>query len=45
MRSADTIRIGTAAWSIPKPHAGAFPDEGSHLERYAAVLNGVGPYG
>jgi uncharacterized protein YecE (DUF72 family) len=30
-----TIRIGTAGWSIPKQHAAAFPDDGTHLERYA----------
>ena len=35
------IRIGTAGWSIPKEHAGAFPISGSHLERYAAVFNAV----
>lgn len=35
------IRIGTAGWSIPKEHAGAFPVEGSHLDRYAAVFNAV----
>ena len=35
------IRVGTAGWSIPKDHAGAFPLEGSHLERYGAVLNAV----
>lgn len=28
-------RIGCAGWSIPKEHAGSFPEEGSHLERYA----------
>ncbi|MEO6277773.1 DUF72 domain-containing protein [Roseateles sp.] len=33
--------IGTAGWSLPSAHAGAFPAEGSQLERYAAVLNGV----
>jgi uncharacterized protein YecE (DUF72 family) len=38
---ADGIRIGTAAWSIPKPHAHAFPAEGSHLERYGATFNAV----
>jgi len=26
--------IGTAGWSIPAQHVGAFPSEGSHLERY-----------
>ena len=36
-----TIRIGTAAWSIPKEHAAPFPVAGSHLERYAAVFNAV----
>jgi uncharacterized protein YecE (DUF72 family) len=32
------IRIGTAAWSIPKQHAAAFPPVGSHLQRYAQRL-------
>ncbi len=36
-----TIRIGTAAWSIPKEHSAPFPAAGSHLERYGAVLNAV----
>jgi uncharacterized protein YecE (DUF72 family) len=35
------MRIGTAAWSIPKEHAAPFPAIGSHLERYGAVLNAV----
>ena len=35
------IRVGTAGWSIPKEHAGAFPTDGSHLERYAQVLSAV----
>ena len=30
--------VGTAGWSIPKQHAGAFAGEGSHLERYARRL-------
>ena len=30
--------IGTAGWSIPRAAAPAFPDEGTHLERYAKVL-------
>jgi uncharacterized protein YecE (DUF72 family) len=34
-------RIGTAGWTIPKPHAGAFPSEGSHLARYAQRFNAV----
>jgi uncharacterized protein YecE (DUF72 family) len=35
------VRIGTAAWSVPKEHATPFPVAGSHLERYSAVLNAV----
>jgi uncharacterized protein YecE (DUF72 family) len=35
------IRIGTAGWTIPKPHAGEFPTEGSHLRRYAQRLSAV----
>lgn len=35
------VRIGTAAWSVPKEHAAPFPVGGSHLERYSAVLNAV----
>ncbi len=31
--------IGTAGWSIPRASAGHFPEEGSHLQRYARVLN------
>ena len=33
------IRIGTAGWSIPRAAASAFPGEGTHLQRYARVLN------
>lgn len=35
------VRIGCAGWSIPKAHAGAFPCEGSTLERYAQVFDCV----
>ncbi|WP_457354027.1 DUF72 domain-containing protein [Roseateles sp. P5_D6] len=35
------VVIATAAWSIPAKVAAAFPAEGSQLERYAAVMNGV----
>lgn len=31
--------IGTAGWSIPASLADRFPGEGSHLERYARVMN------
>lgn len=37
----DGPRIGCAGWSIPKAHAGAFPTEGSTLERYAQVFDCV----
>jgi uncharacterized protein YecE (DUF72 family) len=30
--------IGCAGWAIPKASANAFPDQGSHLERFAAVF-------
>ncbi len=35
------IRIGTAGWSIPRASAGAFPEQGTGLERYASRLNVV----
>lgn len=35
----NTIRIGTAAWGIPKALAERFPGTGQHMERYARVLN------
>ena len=35
------IVVGTAGWSIPRAAAPAFPDTGSHLERYARVLSGA----
>ena len=33
--------IGTAAWSIPRDVAAAFPGDGQHLERYARELHCV----
>jgi uncharacterized protein YecE (DUF72 family) len=33
--------VGTAGWSIPKEYAGAFPGDGSHLERYARIFRAV----
>ncbi|WCM26262.1 DUF72 domain-containing protein [Sphingomonas sp. QA11] len=39
--SRQRIRIGTAGWSLYKPSADRFPDEGSHLERYAATFDAV----
>ena len=38
---AGPITIGTAGWSIPRRAAEGFPDEGSHLERYARQFGGV----
>jgi uncharacterized protein YecE (DUF72 family) len=35
------IRIGTAAWALPKQHAAHFPAAASHLQRYASRLNCV----
>jgi len=35
------VYIGTAGWSIPTFTASSFPSEGSHLQRYAAILNCV----
>jgi len=32
-------RVGTAGWSIPRAEAAKFPGVGSHLARYARVLN------
>lgn len=37
----DIIRIGTAGWSIPKPHVEDFGREGSHLQRYARRFSAV----
>lgn len=34
-------RIGCAGWAIPKAHKPEFPDNGSHLERYAARFSAV----
>lgn len=34
----DGLRIGTAGWTVPRAAAGAFPVEGSHLQRYAGVF-------
>jgi uncharacterized protein YecE (DUF72 family) len=35
------IRIGTAGWSVPPQYAQAFPEAGSHLERYGQVFPAV----
>lgn len=33
--------VGCAGWSVPSALAGRFPDEGSHLQRYAQRFNAV----
>ena len=33
------MRVGCAGWSIPRASAANFPNDGSHLQRYAGVLN------
>jgi uncharacterized protein YecE (DUF72 family) len=35
------LYIGCAGWSIPKEHTACFPEEGTHLERYARVFPAV----
>ncbi len=35
------IRVGCAGWSVSKEHAARFPEEGSHLERYAGRFPAV----
>jgi len=37
----DTVRIGTAGWSVAREAAARFPSEGSGLERYAARFDAV----
>jgi uncharacterized protein YecE (DUF72 family) len=41
MTSPEHIYIGTASWSLPRDYAAPFGEDGSHLERYAKLLNGV----
>ncbi len=35
----NAVRVGTAGWSLPAAHRDRFPSAGSHLERYAALLD------
>src|SRR5688500_9516074 len=35
------LRIGRAAWALPKAHLAEFPSEGTHLQRYAARFSAV----
>src|ERR1700712_4383813 len=40
-RKLPEAHIGTAGWTVPRAHAHAVVAEGSHLERYAGVMNCV----
>jgi uncharacterized protein YecE (DUF72 family) len=35
------VRVGCAGWSLSKASIGEFPEQGSHLQRYAAVFDAV----
>lgn len=35
------IYVGTAGWTVPKIATDSFPSEGTHLDKYAQVLNAV----
>jgi len=37
----DLLRVGTAGWNVPRAYADLCGGPGSHLERYAAVMNCV----
>lgn len=40
-QNAQTYRIGTAGWTLPKQYAHHFPGEGTHLQRCASGFRGV----
>jgi len=40
-RSDMTVKVGCAGWAIPRQHAHRFPEQGTHLERYARRLPAV----
>ncbi|MCQ4296605.1 DUF72 domain-containing protein [Pseudomonas stutzeri] len=41
MKPNQTVRLGCAGWSLPRPSWSAFPNEGTHLQRYAQRLPAV----
>lgn len=41
MQTTAGVRIGTAGWTIPKPHREFFPEQGTHLARYAHRFSAV----
>lgn len=38
---ATSIRVGCAGWSLPREHWPGFPEQGTHLQRYASVFPSV----
>ena len=40
-QSSGGVYVGCAGWSIPKEHGARFPEEGTHLARYAARFPAV----
>jgi uncharacterized protein YecE (DUF72 family) len=38
---ASVVRVGCAGWSLPRAEQHRFPEEGTHLARYAQALNAV----
>ncbi|RMO82686.1 hypothetical protein ALQ33_04124 [Pseudomonas syringae pv. philadelphi] len=41
MNTSQASRIGCAGWSLGREHWSAFPEQGSHLQRYASRFNAV----
>jgi uncharacterized protein YecE (DUF72 family) len=41
MAKMTSCRVGCAGWSLPKSFSDDFPRDGSHLERYSSVFDGV----
>lgn len=41
LEPAPSVYIGTAGWNVPKRCKHEFPEQGTHLERYAGALNAV----
>ncbi len=35
------LYLGCAGWAVPKASSGRFPEDGSHLQRYAQIFNAV----
>lgn len=39
--NAQRFYVGCAGWNLGREHLSAFPTEGTHLQRYAAILGSV----